>query len=141
MKRKSVGLLAGLLLGAQAVAWGAPALPAQERPPATRGESSAPAPPAGSDTETPEGEQKELRGRVLGASPGVLYIESERGPAVPLRVTHATRLDGRRIPREQSVEAFLRQSLPPGTTVRATFDVRTHPDGTPENVASAVDTP
>ncbi|NMO19060.1 hypothetical protein HPC49_28365 [Pyxidicoccus fallax] len=124
MKREAMGLLAGLMLGAQATAWGA-----------------GPASPTGPDTESVPGERKELTGRVLGASPGILYVESAHGPAVPLRVTHATRLAGRRIPREQSVEAFLRQSLPPGSPVRATFDVRTHPDGTPENVASTVDRP
>lgn len=124
MKRASRGWLAGLLLGAQALAWG-------DSPPR----------PANSDAEGVPGEQRALAGRVVGAGPGLLYLQPEQGPVIPLRVTHLTRLEGRRIPREQSVEAFLRQSLRPGTAVRATFDVRTHPDGTPENVASAMDTP
>jgi hypothetical protein len=124
MKRGSRGWLAGLLLGAQALAWGA-----------------SPARPADPDAEGVPGESRALTGRVVGTGPGLLYLQPEQGPVIPLRVTHATRLAGRRIPREQSVEAFLRQSLPPGTPVHATFDVRAHPDGTPENVASAVDTP
>ncbi|WP_205525700.1 hypothetical protein [Pyxidicoccus trucidator] len=120
------GVVAGLMLGAQALAQGSAPPPVQ--PPAP-------------ETESVQGREQVLSGRVLGASTGILYIESELGPAVPLRVTHATRLQGRRIPREQGIEAYLRQALPPGKTVRVTFDVRTHDDGTPENVVRTLDVP
>jgi hypothetical protein len=124
MKRTTRGLIAGLMLGTQALASG-PSRPTEAR----------------TDAEGVPGVQRELSGRVLGASPGLLHIQSERGPAIPVRVTHATRVGGGRVPRARSVEAFLQELLPPGTSVRATFDVRTLTDGTPQNVASAIDTP
>jgi hypothetical protein len=122
MKRTTLGLLAGLMLGAPALA---------QAPTPAR----APEP----DTESVQGEEHVLSGRVLGAGTGLLYIESAQGPVVPLRVTHATRVQGQLIPRVQGVEAHLRQALPPGTAVRVTFDVRTHEDGTPENVVRTLD--
>ena len=123
MKRTTLGLLAGLMM------MGAPALAQAPTP------DRAPEP----ETESVQGEEQVLTGRVLGAGTGILYIESTQGPAVPLRVTHATRVQGRRIPRARGVEGYLRQALPPGTPVRVTFDVRTHEDGTPENVVRTLD--
>jgi hypothetical protein len=120
MKRTARGLLVGLMLGAGTLAGGA-------------------LPPPAPETERLEGPERRLSGRVLGASTGVLYVESATGPSVPLRVTHATRVGGRRIPREQGVETYLRQAFPPGGTVHVTFDVRTHEDGTPENVVRTLD--
>ncbi len=121
-----MGCVAGLMLGAQALAQGSVPPPMQPPEP---------------ETESLQGRVQVLTGRVLGTSTGILYIEVAQGPAVPLRVTHATRIQGRRIPREQSVEAYLRKALPPGGTVHVTLDVRTHEDGTPENVARTLDTP
>ncbi|MCY1014623.1 hypothetical protein [Pyxidicoccus sp. MSG2] len=125
MKRTTLGLLAGLMLGAPALAQ-APT-PARAPEPA--------------ETESVQGEERVLSGRVVGAGTGLLYIESTQGPVVPLRVTHQTRVQGQRIPREQAVQAHLQKTLPPGTSVRVTFDVRTHEDGTPENVVRTVDVP
>lgn len=126
MKRTALGCVAGVMLGAQALAQGAPPSPAQPPEP---------------ETESLQGREQVLSGRVLGASTGILYVESEQGPVIPLRVTHATRIQGRRIPREQGVEAYLRKVLPPGGAVRVTLDVRIHEDGTPENVARTLDVP
>lgn len=123
MKRTTLGLLAGLMM------MGAPALAQAPTP------DRAPEPEA----ESVQGEEQVLTGRVLGAGTGLLYIESTQGPAVPLRVTHATRVRGQRIPRARGIEGYLRQALPPGTPVRVTFDVRTHEDGTPENVVRTLD--
>jgi hypothetical protein len=48
-------------------------------------------------------------------------------------------VQGQRIPRAQGVEAHLRKALPPGTSVRVTFDVRTFEDGTPANVVRTLE--
>lgn len=116
MKRTTLGLLAGLLFSAPVLA-------------------RAPEP----ETESEQGKEHVLSGRVLGTGTGLLYVESAQGPAIPLRVTHASRVKGQRIPREQAVEAYLRGAFPPGTSVRVTFDVRTLEDGTPENVVRTVE--
>ncbi|QSQ27167.1 hypothetical protein JY651_20625 [Pyxidicoccus parkwayensis] len=121
MKRTTLGLLAGLTL------WSVPAL------------AQAPEPPSGADTESVQGEEHSLSGRVLRAGTGILYVESTEGPAVPLRITHATRVQGQRIPRAQGVETYLSDAFPPGTSVRVTFDVRTLEDGTPQNVVRTVE--
>lgn len=114
MKRTAVGVLAALMLGAPAL---------------------------GQDDESARGEPRELTARVLGAEAGYLHVESVQGAVIPVRVTHATRVTGRRIPRSEAIAAWLRQELEPGQPVRIRFDVRVHPDGTPENVASSVDRP
>ena len=156
-----MGLIAGLMLGPPALAWGQDVPPPAETPPrpgaptspgtsgteppgpppvqGTGGAGQQPAPE--SDSEAPRGETKALSARVLGVSPGILYVEDDSGAAIPLRVTHATRVEGRRIPREQAIDGFLRKEFKPGASVRATFDVRTHADGMRENVAGTVDSP
>ncbi|MFP2925580.1 hypothetical protein ACLESO_10245 [Pyxidicoccus sp. 3LG] len=175
MKRTTVGLIAGLMLGSPALAQEPPTpVDGEERPgtpppqplsppgqaprnspisprdsegqepqeaptEGTGGAGQQPAPEP--DTESPRGETKELTARVLGASPGILYVEGKEGAAIPLRVTHATRVAGRRVPREQSIDSFLKKELAPGKSVRVTFDVRTHEDGKLENVVSTLDTP
>lgn len=98
-------------------------------------------PPPEPETESLQGREQVLTGWVLGAGTGTLHVESAQGPAVRLRVTHATRIQGRRIPREQTIESYLRKALPPGEAVRVTLDVRIHEDGTPENVARTLDLP
>ncbi|MCP3143159.1 hypothetical protein [Pyxidicoccus xibeiensis] len=169
MKRTTVGLIAGLMLGAPALAQeqtpppvsgeeppGAPpeepSIPGQELreipSPLPRGPQEAPTegtggsgqqqPATESDTEGQRGETKQLAGRVLGSSPGILYVEGDQGAAIPLRVTHATRLGDRRIPRDQAIGTYLRKELSPGKSVRVTFDVRTHEDGRLENVATTL---
>lgn len=122
MKRTAMGVFAGLMLGAPALA-------------------QAPSPPPAVQEEGARGEQRELTARVLGSGDGYLYLESAQGPVIPMRVTHATRITGRRIPRSEAIPAWLRRELEPGQPLRVRFDVRVHPDGTPENVAGSIDPP
>lgn len=103
------------------------------------GDSARPSPaPSSADEGTP-GALRAFSGPVLGAAPGTLFITGPSGAAIPIRVTHQTRIAGVTVPRDQDIETYLREHLKPGRSVRVQFDVRPFSDGTPQNVASTVE--
>ncbi|HZI13634.1 MAG TPA: hypothetical protein VE153_24870 [Myxococcus sp.] len=114
MKQTAMGVLAALVLSAPALA---------------------------QDEEGARGEPRELTARVIGAASGYMHVESAQGAVIPVRVTHATRVGGERIPRSKAIAAWLSRELEMGEEVRVRFDVRFLRDGTPENVASHIDPP
>ncbi len=85
------------------------------------------------------GEQKEISGKVLGMHEKTLYIEDEKGAALPIQVTHETSLAGTHIKKDQRIESHLKKSFQPGEEVRTSFKVEKHRDGKVENVATSVE--
>ena len=69
----------------------------------------------------------------------VLYIEGAQGEAIPLRVTHETKLDGQALKRDQRIESHLKKEFQPGEEVRASFEIKTERRGELENVATTLD--
>ncbi len=114
MKRMAMGIFAALMLSAPALA--------------QTGEGA-------------RGEPRELTARVVGAESGYMHVESAQGAVIPVRVTHATRVGGERIPRSAAIATWLSRELEKGEEVRVRFDVRFLADGTPQNVASHIDPP
>lgn len=86
-----------------------------------------------------QGEQKELTGKVLSSHEKELYIQGEDGAAVPIRITHQTELEGKRLKKDQRVESHLKKEFRPGEEVRTSFTVRTDKRGKSENLATSVE--
>jgi hypothetical protein len=99
------------------------------------------APALAQNQEGARGQPRELTARVIAAESGYMHVESAQGAVIPVRVTHATRVGGERIPRSQAIASWLSRELELGEEVRVRFDVRFLRDGTPQNVASHIDPP
>ena len=85
------------------------------------------------------GEQKEISGKILGMHEKTVFIEDEKGAALPIQVTHETSLAGTHLKMDQRVESHLKKQFQPGEEVRTSFKVEKHRDGKVENVATSIE--
>lgn len=120
MNRKIAAILAGLALSGTAVAQEMEQMEPREQ----------------QEMQQRMGEQKEISGRVLGTHRETLFLEGENGVAIPVRVSHQTNIEGKRIRRGERVESHLRREFPPGEEVRASFSLVRTREGRLENVAT-----
>ncbi len=88
---------------------------------------------------TEPGKQIELTGRVLSVEEKTVWIEGEKGEAVPLRVTHETSLQGQHLKKDQRIESHLHRQFQPGEEVRASFQVQKERAGKYENRAVSIE--
>ncbi|MBJ6763582.1 hypothetical protein JGU66_22665 [Myxococcaceae bacterium JPH2] len=86
-----------------------------------------------------QGEKKEMTAKVLGMSSDSLFLEGDKGVAIPVKVTHETQLAGKKLKKDERIESHLKKDFQMGEEVRTSFEVKHHKDGKVENVATSID--
>lgn len=130
MNLKSMGLIAGLLLGGSALAQSSQSSSSMQQPSSEQSKKSE----SKSSKQQAQGPY-ELNGTVVSSREDKLYIKSSDGAVIPVDVNHKTRIEGKALSQNEKIESQLKRELKEGDQVRTSFDVEKQT----QNVATSIE--
>lgn len=131
MKHKMMGLIACLLLGGTALAQDASMKQEQQ----TKEQKAYKESHEGKGGSGKEQAQGHVKGTVVGAREDKLYIKDANGAVIPIEVNKSTKIAGRQLQKNESVNSELKREFQMGDEVRTSFNV----EKDTRNVALSVD--